>query len=302
MSELRSSREKANKLLDDELSSEIFEDWRTFEPDEDSIDEQAEKQIYTNIATKRFYKKRNRVWYYKRMAAIIIPALILICGSIFFYRDHFAKQQTLSTEISTGVNDHASIQLPDGSIVELNGSSSLQYFAEDFKTKSRKINFTGEGYFNIKNIENTPFLVEANGLNVLVTGTSFNLQTYENKDAASISLLSGHVIVTSKLTDEQVELNPNEKAILDNSTGHIDVIKFGHNDNTLGWRTKKLIFENAALSEVIAQIEDYFNCRLTADVNIINERFTGLIPLSDLSTAVSVIEKSFNTSISIEKL
>ena len=65
------------------------------------------------------------------------------------------------------------MKLPDGSIVELNTSSTA---AIAFSPAERRVRLTqGEGHFSVAKDAGRPFVVEARGLAVRAVGTMFNV-------------------------------------------------------------------------------------------------------------------------------
>ena len=83
------------------------------------------------------------------------------------------------------------ITFPDGSIVWLNAGSKVKYDS-NFAKASRKVELTGEGYFEVSKNKELPFVVSTGKLSVKVLGTKFNLKSYEE--------------------DSRVESNPSKRA------------------------------------------------------------------------------------------
>lgn len=297
--ELNESKAKANAFSDDELAAEISKDWNEFEPGSQLTDKQAETAVFNRIAAEHLqsHRLRTNAWRYLRVAcAIAIP--LLLCTTIYFY--HMAHNPApMSTSMTTGPADIATVTLPDGSVIDLNGSSVLKYDMTEFSSGRRDINFEGEGYFNIAKNPDSRFTIHIPGLEVTVLGTSFNLQARPEANQATIYLIDGRVALTSTTTHETVELRPNEKAILDRTSGQFTVSDINSNDNPTAWKSHKLFFKNAGLPVVISQLEKTFRCTITYPDNISNEHFTGLIPTRDLTEALSVLEKTFNTKLTV---
>ncbi|GHS91563.1 hypothetical protein FACS1894174_07040 [Bacteroidia bacterium] len=58
--------------------------------------------------------------------------------------------------VTTGKAERASITLPDGTVVALNTESQLEYHPKSYNKKERKINFSGEGYFQVYHNKEIP--------------------------------------------------------------------------------------------------------------------------------------------------
>lgn len=298
--ELRESREKANAMSDDELSKSIFADWDDFEPEASQMNEDAENKIYKRIASNWLHSRKAVapvLWRWISIAAMIAVPVLLF--TTIYFRMESNRSESGLTCVSTGSNEKASVVLPDGTEIAMNGNSNIEYDLAAFNGECRNIRFAGEGYFNVAKDENCPFIIGVAGMEVTVKGTVFDLQAYEANDYVSLFLLEGAVVLRSEKTDEQVELRPNEKAVMDRTTGLISVSQIDRNENPAGWKSSKLFFHNAELAGVISQIEEHFDCTIIIDDAVKNECFSGLVPIDNISGALSVIEKAFNTRLAV---
>ena len=73
------------------------------------------------------------------------------------------------------------ITLPDGTKVWVNAGSKITYPA-DFGLTERNVYFTGEAYFDVALIEETPFFVNTDLVKIKVYGTAFNVKAYKDDD------------------------------------------------------------------------------------------------------------------------
>ncbi len=297
--ELRESREKANAMTDDELSKSIFADWNDFEPESGQMNEDAENHIYSRIASNWLHRRKtvSVLWRWISIAAMIaVP--VLLFTTIYFHGESNNNESGL-TCVSTGYNEKASVLLPDGTEIAMNGNSHIEYDLATFSRECRNITFSGEGYFNVAKEKNRPFIIGVAGMEITVKGTVFDLHAYEDNDYVSLFLLDGAVVLRSEKTDEQVELRPNEKAVMNRTTGLISVSQIDRNDNPAGWKSSKLFFHKAELDSVISQIEEHFDCTIVIDDSVKKEYFSGLVPIDNISGALSVIEKAFDTRLAV---
>src|ERR1700722_12039507 len=70
-----------------------------------------------------------------------------------------------------------SLTLSDGTQVWLNAESSLKYPVA-FTGNERKVEITGEAYFEVAHNKSMPFIVKKDAMEVQVLGTHFNINTY----------------------------------------------------------------------------------------------------------------------------
>ncbi len=113
------------------------------------------------------------------------------------------------------------LTLSDGTKVWLNAASSLKYPVY-FSGSERKIEITGEAYFEVSKDAHRPFIVQKKNenLKVEVLGTHFNINAYDDEIAAKITLLEGKVNVL--LGKEKQRLNPGQQALVNQQIKLVD--------------------------------------------------------------------------------
>jgi ferric-dicitrate binding protein FerR (iron transport regulator) len=80
-----------------------------------------------------------------------------------------------------------SLTLSDGTKVWLNAASSLKY-PTSFTGKDRKVEITGEAYFEVTHNADMPFKVDKDGMEVTVLGTHFNVNAYDDEPQLKVTL------------------------------------------------------------------------------------------------------------------
>ncbi|RPD39856.1 FecR family protein [Chitinophaga barathri] len=152
-----------------------------------------------------------------------------------------------------------SVTLPDGSIAWLNAASSLKYPTRFSGT--RKVELTGQGYFEIAP-GTTPFVVTANGAEVQVLGTHFDVMAYADEPALNITLLEGAVAV--KNSSHKKQLRPGQQAVLSPVTGGMEVQE-ADVEKTMAWKNGLFELENTDLPALMRQLSRWY------DVEIVDE-------------------------------
>jgi ferric-dicitrate binding protein FerR (iron transport regulator) len=95
--------------------------------------------------------------------------------------------------VSTPRGRQIQLNLPDGTRAWLNAGSSL-HFPTAFSGVDRKVEMTGEVFFEVTQDAAHPFIVKMNNsTSVEVLGTSFNVNAYANEPAISTTLAEGAV-------------------------------------------------------------------------------------------------------------
>ena len=149
------------------------------------------------------------------------------------------------------------LELSDGTKVWLNSDSELR-FPVTFVGDRRSVEIEGEAYFEVAKDEGKPFHVLANGADIKVLGTSFNVMTYRGRTITT--LVEGEVCLTYK--DESVLIVPDRQAEVITETGKILMREVDARNFTL-WKDGVFYFENAALETIVERLSQWY------DVNII---------------------------------
>ncbi|HWK07363.1 MAG TPA: FecR domain-containing protein [Puia sp.] len=145
--------------------------------------------------------------------------------------------------------------LPDSTKVWLNSVSSLRYPAI-FTEKSREVTLTGEAYFEVAKNAGAPFKVKANGLDITVLGTSFNVKSYPQEGSVNITVKSGSVEV-SKGGKKNI-LQAGEQAVWDSSAAEIRVISGRDIDGVIAWTSDNFHFDDMDIPTAMWEVGRYY--------------------------------------------
>ena len=175
----------------------------------------------------------------------------------------------------------------DSSWVILNAQSNMKYPVA-FRGKERKVYVEGEAYFEVTRDEEHPFIVSVKNFDVRVLGTSFNVMSYDDEFASSVTLLSGKVETTSG--HDTVRLSPGEQVSI-TSDNRMTVQKTDINV-VVSWMDGKFGFSNERLDVIMRKICRWYDVEVLYAVPGIRERrFTGApannMPLKELLEALS---------------
>lgn len=141
-----------------------------------------------------------------------IAASILIIAGIAWIVSSLLEKGSVEPPIINiaSLNDVKRDTLPDGSYATLNKNSVITYSAA-FKGKTRKVQLKGEAFFNVKPNKQKPFIIDVNGVQVKVTGTSFNVKSLN--DETEVIVETGIVQVTKG--DTTIELKAGERVLFE---------------------------------------------------------------------------------------
>ena len=209
-----------------------------------------------------------------------------------------SKQQATSpatyNTLTTGRGNQYQLVLPDGSKVWLNAASSIIY-PSAFAGTERKVVITGEAYFEIAPLtsegghEKIPFIVKANGMEVKVLGTHFNVNTYDDEEALTTTLLEGSVKVSNG-ADNRV-LRPGQQAVLSRDQGaakngggaikgnlaSIRVVNDANIDEVMAWKNGVFKFNDATIESIMRQVARWYDVEVVYDTKV-SQHFIADVP------------------------
>jgi transmembrane sensor len=122
----------------------------------------------------------------KTLAATLVPVLVCAINMASGALETRAHYETTQTE-------QRNFRLPEGSIVQLNLSTSIDVRIKPFRREVRLNN--GEARFTVTHDSFRPFFVNTTSLSVRVTGTVFNVRTHAG--SSEVCVLQGRVEVTA---------------------------------------------------------------------------------------------------------
>ncbi len=164
--------------------------------------------------------------------------------------------------------------LPDGSKVWLNAASSLR-FPTRFVEKERVVHLEGEGYFEIAKNEKQPFrVITKEGMEVIVTGTSFNVMAYKDEAYIKTTLAEGSVSV--KKGTNTILLLPSRQAILQKNTDEMEV-READIDKEMAWKNGMIEFYDDDLPYIMRQLSRWYDVEASFEGDIPPGRYNGSI-------------------------
>jgi transmembrane sensor len=160
-------------------------------------------------------------------------------------------------------SDVVYLQLSDGSKVWLNAESSIRYPVA-FSDSERKVEITGEAYFEVTALrlssdQKAKFVVSKGNMNVVVLGTRFNVNTYDDEENIKVTLLEGSVKV--QLAKAERTIKPGQQAVLRNRT--IDVLNNIDVGAVMAWKEGRFVFNDTNIQLIMRQMERWYDFEKT---------------------------------------
>ncbi|MFD2555110.1 FecR family protein [Sphingobacterium tabacisoli] len=204
--------------------------------------------------------------------------------------------------LSTPKGGQYQVTLSDGTKVYLNAMTTLTY-PKQFAPGERKVQLSGEAYFEVTHDIQHPFVVATNKQEVKVLGTVFNTHAYPDEQTVTTTLLKGKVQLSSMgknaLSNQSVVLSPGEQGTSTGASG-VSVSQVDANE-AIAWKNGKFVFDETSIPAMMRQIERWYDIEALYVDDLSGIAFSGSISrYDDIKDVLRKIELTNKVNISIE--
>jgi transmembrane sensor len=244
------------------------------------------------ISTRSGVAAPNRILSaYLRAAAVLI---ILVGGGFFWRQARRSEVESGVRAFATTVGERRQFRLSDGTEVVLGPASRLTV---DPNSDDRSVTLDGDGYFSVVHDSSHPFTVKAGEVKIQDVGTTFAIQT-DDGGGVRVAVHSGSVALGARETDGEREiLNARDRAIVAPS-GLVAVERRAVSDDDLAWVQGRLIFRDAPLIQVGAELYRWYGVRLrVADSSLANLHLTASFSGESVDRVLNVIALSLGARV-----
>jgi len=211
----------------------------------------AKAEAIASIPTTSSLPRRpvSRPW----MALAAGLATIAILGGALFFHGTLS-----SNRIATAAGEQRTVTLPDGSVVTLNGRTTL---SSAFTESERRVEMQGgEAFFDVAKNPARPFIVRAGNSEVRVVGTQFNVRQVHGELEVVVREGKVNVIPDSTVAPTasvpRVELRPGNRLVMNTHDNQVSVAEVNP-ERLTAWRTGMIKFDAVALEDVIEDVNRY---------------------------------------------
>jgi len=207
-----------------------------------------------------------------------------------------ATPQSLPTVFRTSVGQRSTIDLPDGSTIELNTDSLVQ---TNFTEQGRNlVLIRGEALFNVAKDPDRPFIVEADGKRITAIGTSFSVRLVDNE--VRVTLIEG--VVNVDRVDEAGAILASEdqqRLVAGQQLVALNALPFKITSINpvvaTSWRQGRLVFDNEPLDSVVDEVNRYLTNKIVIgdDAGLADLRVSGIFRVGSVSSFAAALETSF---------
>lgn len=273
---------------DKELTEAMYGKWvESLDAADGNVDARALTRLIADVSSPAGNKRRlfrfPKLW---RTAAVVA---MIIVSSVLTYK---ITESTIEGEtvLMTSKGSAGEFTLPDGSLVRLNSDTRLSYDPRSFTGNSkRKVSVDGEAFFEVTKDENHPFVVDLQGIEVEVVGTSFDVRNYKGCKNKEVVLLTGRVDVKSKDSKDDIRLEPNQRFVCNQKTGNI-VVEDVSAINYCRWIQPRLKLESEPLSDLLITVSRKYGVDLEISPTVdLNQRVSLTMHNDDFEDLMTVI-------------
>jgi transmembrane sensor len=194
--------------------------------------------------------------------------------------DREGKGEAVYNTLSTPRGGQYQLSLPDGTKVWLNASSSIRYPVA-FTGAERKVEVTGEAYFEVTKNPQQPFVVVADKAAIRVLGTHFNIMAYPEEKAMQTTLLEGSVnveMVPARVgsSRQSAMLKPGQQGVLVHASGALSVREVD-TEEVVAWIHGQLSMKYADVAAFMRQVSRWYDVDVVFEGEVSAMSFSGSI-------------------------
>lgn len=230
-------------------------------------------------------------WLSQRVGLAIAGAAMAACLAVAILGDVVLRAQA---DFVTATAELRSLRLEDGSVVHLGPNSAIDVAV--FAGERRLDLLRGEAFFEISHDPQRPFRVIADGVEISVLGTAFDVRLEDAVTAVSVR--EGRVRV----------IHGPGRAPLPEPLGRGDWVRVARDgkttrgnlpsDEIAPWLQGQIVARDRPMGEVVGELRRYFNGAIVVmDDNFVRQHVTGVYNLSDPVAALRAVAGAHGGSV-----
>jgi len=220
----------------------------------------------------------------RRAAVLAMAAVVLLAVATLLFLD---RGNNFAESYSTGIGEQRTVQLQDGSTVELNVRSRIQVHLGEHQRDVTL--FDGQALFRVAKDSQRPFVVRAGDAQVRAVGTEFDV--YKKQSATVVTVVEGRVETfdeSGAAGTDAIMLSAGEQLTVLPHT----VTKPTRTDPLVAtaWVQKRLVFEETPLRDVAEEFNRYNRRPLTIDDHELEKlRISGVYSSTDPASLINFL-------------
>lgn len=280
-------------LAASEVNRQAWQDvqdlWSKLGPVVDVMRDGEATDLAQTLEVIRRQRIRNRA---NLIGCIMAGGLAIFAGGGWLWLEKPNLWQDLTADMVTERGERRTVNLADGSTVEMDADTALDVVISPMQRRIRLLR--GNVFFAVTPSP-VPFTVQAGAGETSVLGTEFAVSVQDDGQVET-TLRKGAVSV--RLTDRDVEtrLMPGQGVVYDASG--IGEVRSLDVDEAMSWRGGRFIFTDARLADVLQQIGRYRGGRIVIVGSALGERrVSGNVTLDDTDRALAALQSSVGITV-----
>jgi ferric-dicitrate binding protein FerR (iron transport regulator) len=163
--------------------------------------------------------------------------------------------------------------LADGTLAVLDAASSIKY-PVSFNRNERRVEITGQVYFEVAHNSAKPFRVTAKGQTIEDIGTHFNINAYDDEPVMKTTLIEGKIKISNALNSKI--MIPGDQAVIEGNDKAITIHKTDA-EESIAWKNGLFIFHQKNIQEVMRAASRWYDIEVEYRGNISSKKFGGII-------------------------
>lgn len=194
----------------------------------------------------------------------------------------------LRADYATGTGESRTVELADGSQLQLNTDSAVQIRMSAGERQVRLLR--GEGFFSVAKDPSRPFVVQSGDGWVKVVGTQFSVA---RRDAQTqVQVAQGKVQVSAGL-GEPVYLESGRA--VEYQDQRLAAVHAFDPASGFAWRQRQLVFRQQPLSEVVAELNRYWPGKTLVFGDALRDRVvSGVFEIDKPDAVIKALEYTLN--------
>jgi transmembrane sensor len=222
----------------------------------------------------------------------LAASILIVAGLLITFKSIVARRgfETIFT-----ADENASVTLSDGSRIFMNRDSKVMY-PKEFGLKQRELYLTGEAFFEVTPDARKPFIVKAGRAMIKVIGTSFTVNERAGKNRIEVFVETGKVsLYQEKMENTGIMIEPGYVGQL---AGNSSTKYLNKDDNIMAWKTRKIVFSETRLAEVIKVLEKVYGKHIIIEnKEALNWPYTNTFDNQDFESVTKVLVDTYHFGI-----
>ena len=212
--------------------------------------------------------RTRRWWPAAGLAAAAIAGLLLAPRLL-------TPSEPASTAYATAAGEQRTVTLRDGSTLHMDERTRLTVSDGDARQVAL---VSGAALFSVKHDPSRPFIVQSGDYRIRDIGTRFEVASSQGR--FSVAVTEGEVALSNSSAPGSQPVKAGQRADIAGRGAPVKLRQISPS-GVASWRSGRLVYDNAPLFIVAADISRYAPMAVTVDPAIANRKFSGVLTIGD---------------------